>query len=70
MPRGAWIVGAMDNDDAGRDLSALIERAVKDTGRRDLMYIDDLPEAEGADWNDVLRAGPAGPNLRPLVGPS
>lgn len=61
MPACSQIVSAMDNDKAGHSLSKLVASAVETSGRSDLAFIEDLPEAEGADWNDVLkeRAPPA-----------
>ena len=67
MPAGSQIVSAMDNDAAGRSLSGLIASALETCGRNDLSFAEDLPEAEGADWNDVLkdRAPPARFSPRP-----
>jgi hypothetical protein len=55
MPACSQIVSAMDNDPAGHSLSKLIASAVETSGRSDLAFIEDLPEAEGSDWNDVLK---------------
>jgi hypothetical protein len=55
MPPGSVIVSAMDNDAAGRSLSALIAAAVEASGRSDLCFVEDLPLREGADWNNVLK---------------
>jgi hypothetical protein len=66
MPAGSAIVSAMDNDEAGRRLSGMIAAAVEDSGRHDVLFIEDLPAAEGSDWNDVLKgsAPPAPPSDR------
>jgi hypothetical protein len=45
----------MDNDPAGRKLAGLVEEAVKQSGRADLVFRRDLPSKEGSDWNDVLK---------------
>jgi hypothetical protein len=45
----------MDNDAAGRTLSGLIASALEASGRSDLSFTEDLPEREGADWNNVLK---------------
>jgi hypothetical protein len=55
LPAGAEIIAAMDSDDVGHNLSGLIEKAVEDSGRRDLIFKADLPPRPGEDWNDVLR---------------
>ena len=56
MPAGSRIVSAMDNDAAGHSLvQAHRRRRQKLSGRSDLSFTEDLPEAEGADWNDVLK---------------
>ena len=55
LPRGAEVVAAMDADDAGVALSAMVEEAVRLTGREDLASIVHTP-LEGKDWNDVLKA--------------
>jgi hypothetical protein len=57
MPHGARVILAMDNDEAGRDLVGQIEALAQATGRTDLTIRRHLPEGEGEDWNDVLRAG-------------
>jgi hypothetical protein len=57
MPQGARVILAMDNDGAGRDLADQIEALAQATGRVDLAIRRHLPEGEGDDWNDVLRAG-------------
>jgi hypothetical protein len=59
MGQGARIVAAMDNDAPGRDLAERIEAIARETGRADLSLARHLPEAEGADWNDVVRASRA-----------
>jgi hypothetical protein len=57
MPQGARVILAMDNDGAGRDLADQIEALAEQAGRADLTLLRHLPEGEGDDWNDVLRAG-------------
>jgi phage/plasmid primase-like uncharacterized protein len=57
MHQGAKVILAMDNDEAGRDLVGQIEALAQATGRTDLTIRRHLPEGEGEDWNDVLRAG-------------
>jgi len=57
MGQGANIILATDNDEAGRVLADRIEALAQETGREDLQIIQDLPEGQGSDWNDVLRSG-------------
>jgi hypothetical protein len=66
MAPGAEIISAMDNDPAGRELSAVIAAAVKDAGRSDLTFREDLPAKLGDDWNQVLhdRVRPSFPTAR------
>jgi DNA primase len=68
MQPGARIILAMDNDEAGRDLAAQIEALARETEAEDLVILRHLPEGEGMDWNDCLKASgqsrppePAGP---------
>jgi len=58
----------MDNDEAGRDLAEQIEALARDMAAKDLSILRHLPEDEGMDWNDCLKASgqsrppePAGP---------
>jgi hypothetical protein len=39
-----------------RSLTEAIEAIARETGREDLAIVRDLPQTEGQDWNDVLRA--------------
>jgi hypothetical protein len=66
MPPGSVIVSAMDADTTGRKLSAMVEKAVADTGRTDLTFRAHLPDSENQDWNDRLCAAKSGPLLFPL----
>jgi len=50
------VVSAMDNDAEGIKLAALIENAVAESGRQDLVYRAHFPALPAKDWNDVLRA--------------
>jgi hypothetical protein len=71
LPRGAEVVAAMDADDAGVALSAMVEEAVRLTGREDLASIVRTP-LEGKDWNDVLlkaRQTSSFPTARPDLFP-
>lgn len=52
---GSEVIAATDNDDAGRSLAALIETAVADAGRPDIVFRAHRPSALGQDWNDVHR---------------
>jgi hypothetical protein len=69
MGQGAKIILAMDNDAAGRALAERIEALARETGRSDLSIVRHLPEGEGMDWNDCLkaRASPCAP--KPAAGP-
>jgi hypothetical protein len=60
LAEGSEIVAAMDNDDAGRTLSAIVAAAAQMAGRPDVSFRVHTPDREGADWNDVLKAQ-AGP---------
>src|ERR1041385_2066114 len=66
MRAGSAIVSAMDNDEAGRRLSGVIAAAIEDSGRSDVSFVEDLPAAEGDDWNDLLKGSepPAPPSDR------
>lgn len=55
MPHGSEIVGAMDNDEEGERLAALIENAVIESGREDLKYRRHSPSLPAKDWNDLIR---------------
>jgi hypothetical protein len=59
MPEGSEIVGAMDNDEEGEKLAALIETAVIESGREDLKYRRHSPSLPAKDWNDLLRPKPS-----------
>jgi hypothetical protein len=56
MGPGARIVIATDNDAGGRALADQIDAIAAETRRRDLTVVRDLPEGEGAGWNDKLKA--------------
>lgn len=71
MPHGAEVVAAMDADDEGRKLAAIVEKAVELTGRADLGFR--LEEPSGfKDFNDQLQAlRPGSPAPRPtMAGPA
>jgi hypothetical protein len=60
MPSSSEIVAAMDADQAGRDLAAIVRRAVELSGRDDLRF--QIHEPHGfKDWNDQLRGRPKPP---------
>jgi len=59
MGQGSRIVIATDNDPGGHALADQIEALARDSGRADLAVSRELPEGQGQDWNDVLRAAPA-----------
>lgn len=50
LPRGALVIGAFDNDEAGDNFLEKVRMILKDKD-----VIDDRPETRGDDWNDVLR---------------
>jgi hypothetical protein len=68
MPEGAGIIAATDNDPDGRALAEEIGAIVTATGRADLTFKADLPEGEGADWNERLKSCPTHPAPGPLFG--
>jgi len=53
---GSRIVIATDNDAGGWELAEQIVAVAMETGRRDLQIVQHLPEGEGDDWNDCLKA--------------
>lgn len=55
LPGGSEIVSAMDNDADGAQLATMIEAAVTESGRDDLIFITHFPSLPAKDWNDVLR---------------
>jgi hypothetical protein len=57
MPAGSTIVAAMDADDAGWKLSAVVRQAADLTGRDDLGFVVQEPDGF-KDWNDQLRDRP------------
>jgi hypothetical protein len=59
MGQGASVVIATDNDAGGRVLAEQIETIAREAGRADLQIVQDLPEGEGNDWNDCLKASAA-----------
>jgi hypothetical protein len=58
LPDGSEVIAATDNDDAGRKLAAMLEKAVTDAGRPAVAFRAHFPVNEGADWNDALRQNP------------
>jgi hypothetical protein len=69
MTEGSTIIAATDNDPDGRALAEEIETITKATGRADLIFQADLPEGEGADWNERLKSCPPHPAPGPLFDP-
>jgi hypothetical protein len=59
MPEGSEIVGAMDNDEEGEKLAALIETAVIESRREDLKYRRHSPSLPAKDWNNLIRPKPS-----------
>jgi hypothetical protein len=57
MPLSSEIVAAMDADIVGRELAAIVGRAVELSGRLDLKFTTHEPVGH-KDWNDQLRARP------------
>ena len=67
---GGEITLALDNDAAGRRLTAKLVDLVESAGRRDLTLRDHHPDTRGADWNDVLVAQSSPPPPPPTDTPS
>ena len=65
MGEGASLIIATDNDAGGRELAAQIAEIARETGRGDLKIVQDLPEGEGSDWNDQLKAAASSPAPQP-----
>ncbi len=61
LPKNAEIICAMDNDDTGRKLAAMVEDCFQAVSRPDLCFRLDLPSQENADWNAVLQTTPLPP---------
>jgi hypothetical protein len=57
MPHSSEILSAMDADATGRELAAIVKRAVELSGRLDLKFTVHEPVGF-KDWNDQLRARP------------
>jgi hypothetical protein len=55
MPHGSEIIAAMDADEDGRKLAAIVKKAVELTGRGDLHFRSHEPDGF-KDFNDQLRA--------------
>lgn len=55
LPPGASVVAAMDADDAGRKLAALVQNAVREVDHPDIAFRLHFPDTEGCDWNDQIR---------------
>jgi len=53
--RGKTIIGAFDNDDAGKRYSKDLERICQKAGAK---FEENLPQRKGQDWNDVLKKTP------------
>lgn len=64
MIANAEIISATDHDEGGASLAAMIEQAVRETGRADISFRVHAPESPGTDWNDVLKARPSFPAVR------
>ena len=56
MGQGAAIIIATDNDTGGRKMAGQVAASADENGRADLQIVQDLPEGEGRDWNNVVRA--------------
>ena len=55
MPEGSEIIAAMDADEQGRKLAAVVKKAVESFGRSDLRFV--MIEPFGfKDWNEDLKA--------------
>ncbi|RAL99842.1 hypothetical protein DO021_22310 [Desulfobacter hydrogenophilus] len=52
---GKTIVGAFDNDDAGKRYSRDLERICQKASAK---FKENLPQRKGQDWNDVLKKTP------------
>jgi hypothetical protein len=63
MPQGSEIISAMDADDDGRKLTAVVRQAFDLTGRGDLRFTVHEPFGF-KDFNDQLRGKPK--SLMPL----
>jgi hypothetical protein len=55
MPEKSEIVAAMDNDDAGRQLVAVVSKAFDEVRRGSQTFRDDIPVGV-KDWNEALQA--------------
>lgn len=55
MPDGAKVIGAMDNDNAGRAMGELIAHEVAEAGRPDIAFRLHIPDMAGAGWNRALK---------------
>ncbi|NDY74572.1 hypothetical protein DO021_22165 [Desulfobacter hydrogenophilus] len=53
--RGKAIIGAFDNDEAGKRYSSDLERICQKAGAK---FEENLPQRKGQDWNDVLKKTP------------
>jgi hypothetical protein len=69
MPAGTEIVAAMDADEAGHVLAAIVRGAFDMTGRPDLHFRIHQPSG-AKDWNDLLLGRTAAPKLVTVGGPS
>ena len=64
LPDGSEVIAATDNDDAGRKLAAMIEKAATDVKRPTIAFRTHLPATPGADWNETLQGSfPIAPRL-------
>ena len=55
LPDGSEVIVATDNDDAGRKLANMIEKAVADAKRPAIAFRTHLPASQDADWNEILQ---------------
>lgn len=53
MLAGSTVISAMDNDEAGHQLSGIVERIFDEVGRSDLAFVDHHPSEPGLGWDDV-----------------
>jgi len=60
MPPGSEIILAMDHDGAGEALAGQIEALISPVLAEGCVVSIQMPQREGADWNDVLRASTGG----------